>query len=79
MTTEIGAVLVAALIVVGPPLSLLLMCLALRLLGVPGHVIRERALRFADRWIQQRGSNSFAEVAKAMGGRKSEGGEAPES
>jgi hypothetical protein len=60
-----AAFLVAALLV-GPPLSLLLMCIALRLLGVPTDEVRKRALNFADRWIERYGKRGLSELAERM-------------
>ena len=74
MTPEIGTAIAAALIILGPPLSLLIMSLTLLLLGVPAHEVRKRALKFVDCWIKQRGLSGLAEVAKALASR-SRGGE----
>lgn len=50
-----AGLLAATMTVVRAPLSLLLMCLALRLLGASNDEVRQRALKFADEWIKQRG------------------------
>jgi hypothetical protein len=53
-------------LVVGPPLSLVLMCVCLRLLGVPREEVRKKALRFTDRWIDQHGKRGLSGVANAL-------------
>jgi hypothetical protein len=65
------AALGVATLVAGPPLSLLLMCIALRLLGVSKHEVRKRALRFTDSWIERYGKRGLAELTSALRDRMS--------
>lgn len=60
------ALIGVALVVVGPPLALLLMSLTLLMLGVPCAEVRECAMKFVDRWIEQRGLGPLIEIAKAI-------------
>jgi hypothetical protein len=64
-------VLCAGLLVIGPPLSLMLLCLTLRLLGVPKKEVRKKALKFADRWIDRYDHGQLASVASELTSRRS--------
>lgn len=59
-------VLTAALMIVGPPLSLALMGLTLRLLGVSKSEVQKRALKFTDRWIEEHGKRGASAFAKTL-------------
>lgn len=66
------AVLLASVAVCGTPLTLLLMCLVLRLFGVPSITVRKRAIKLTDQWITRRGSSPISEVASALMSRQTQ-------
>lgn len=61
----VGMALLVALIV-GPPLSLALMGLTLRLLGVSKGEVQKRALKFTDRWIEDYGKRGAPAIARML-------------
>jgi hypothetical protein len=50
-----ASLLATALMIASAPLSLLLMCLTLRLLGASKNEVLDRALKFTDQWINEGG------------------------